>query len=115
MKERLSRRELLLRGIQVSAGGVTLVALASCSRGAGTGSTARVAACYNPNVADPSQQSLRETQHYMEMSPNPATVCAGCAYGHFGTPAGMCGTCDIYSGGPINARGHCDSWSKRAS
>lgn len=115
VKKTLSRRELLLRSIRVSAGGVTLAALAACSRGGGSGPATHAAACYDPDTADPSVRSLRESQHYTEVSRDPATVCRGCTYSHFGSPTSTCGTCDIYSGGPVNAQGHCDSWAKRAS
>ena len=117
MKYELSRRELLSRTLHVSAGGITFALLSACGRGSGTSgeSTAAANVCADPAKLDPSQNSLRESLHYAEMSPNPATVCAGCAYSHFAKPGDMCGRCDIYSGGPVNARGHCDSWSKRAS
>jgi hypothetical protein len=116
MNNRLSRRQLLLRGIQVSAGGVTLAALSACGRGAGSGAASTAGAmCYDSSKVDPSMQSMREALHYTERSPNPATVCPGCTYSTFATPPGMCGTCNIFSGGPVSDHGHCDSWAKRAS
>ncbi len=117
MNKRLSRRDLLVRGLQVSAGGAALAALTACGRGAGSGTATSTSAkvCYDPSKVDPSQESMREALHYTEMSPNPATVCPGCTYSTFSSPQAMCGTCNIFSGGPINAHGHCDSWTKRAS
>jgi hypothetical protein len=54
---------------------------------------------------------LHESLHYVETSPNPAQVCAACAF--FSKPAGSCGECQIFNG-PVNVKGHCDSWSARS-
>lgn len=116
MSNRLSRRDLLLRGLQASAGGVALAALAACGSksGSGVASSASTSLCYDPAKVDPSQESMRETLHYTEASPNQATVCEGCTYSTFSNASAVCGTCSIFSGGPVNAHGHCDSWAKRA-
>ena len=116
MNNRLSRRQLLLRGLQVSAGGAALAALSACGGGAGAGaSSAGANVCYDPSKVDPSQESMREALHYAEKSPDPAKVCPGCTYSTFASAQAMCGTCNIFSGGPVNPHGHCDSWTKRAS
>jgi hypothetical protein len=70
------------------------------------------AACANPENMSPSEKSLREAQHYVERSPDPAKVCAGCGFFSAADGAGDCGHCQIFNG-PANAKGRCESWAAR--
>ena len=60
--------------------------------------------------AEPASQSLRDSLHYAEATPNAAQPCSAC--GFFSAGDGGCGSCTIMSG-PVNAHGHCDSWSAK--
>jgi hypothetical protein len=121
MTTKLSRRALLHRSLQIPLGVASIAALASCSRGANSGGTSAGNAstasaskvCADLETLDENARSLRQSLHYTEMSPDPNAVCGQCAYFH--AAASGCGTCDIYSGGPANSHGHCDSWSKRSA
>lgn len=115
----LLRRDVLQKILHAFAIPV-IIPLASCSRGennaASDTSTATATSdnhvCASVQAMDGAARSLRQSLHYIETSSDPNMVCAGCAFFHVGDSA-TCGICDIYSGGPANAGGHCDSWSKR--
>lgn len=69
--------------------------------------TSNAASCAGDHGSD----SIREAMNYKEASPDPAKVCRGC--GFFTDAGDGCGTCTIFSGGGVNALGHCDSWSAK--
>jgi hypothetical protein len=96
------RRQLLIGAM---ACGATLT-LAAC------GNSEKSAACADPEKMSPSEKSLREAQHYVERSPDPAKVCGGCGFFSAADGAGDCGQCRIFNG-PANAKGHCESWAAR--
>jgi hypothetical protein len=90
----MTRRRLLQRAFALGlAGG----ALAPAGRAA--------AAC----VEDASE-SLRASVNYVEPAADPATACARCAFFSADPAGGGCGNCQILSG-PVDATGHCDSFS----
>lgn len=113
MSADISRRTLLLRGLQLPMGGALLVGLAACSGGKDGGAKSAAAVCANPDELSDAQQSTRASLNYTEASPNPAQVCEGCSFFH--TAAPPCGTCDMFSGGPVNSKGHCVSWNAKAA
>jgi len=96
------RRRLLIRAM---ACGATLT-IGAC------GNSDKPAACADPEKMSPSEKSLRDAQHYVERSPDPAKVCGGCAFFSAAEGAGDCGRCQIFNG-PANAKGHCGSWAAR--
>lgn len=63
------------------------------------------------SCTDPSSESLRASLHYQPLSSDPKKSCNQCG---FFTPAdkSSCGQCMIMSG-PVDASGHCDSWSAK--
>jgi High potential iron-sulfur protein len=110
----ISRRMVLLSGLQLPIGGALLASLAACGGSKEGGSTsASGALCADPNVLSDAQQSTRTSLNYTEASPNPQQVCEGCSFFHAATP--QCGTCDMFSGGPVNRKGHCVSWNAKPS
>jgi hypothetical protein len=92
-----SRRDVVQRAAGVVA---TLALLPLAARPAKSAAT----------CADPASESLRESLHYAEAAPNPAQSCSAC--GFFSAGDGGCGSCTIMSG-PVNSKGHCDSWSAK--
>lgn len=96
---RLSRREVLQRGVAITAGIAASQCLVSAAGAAGAG------------CADPASESLRESLHYAVGAAGDSQRCSACAF--FSAPDGKgCGNCQILSG-PADATGHCDSWSAR--
>lgn len=100
----LHRREFFFRGLQV----LTVVAALPLAVSRADAATS----CTNPD-----SESLRESLHYTDVAAEPAKACKGCGYftadekpPEEGKPA--CGNCMIFSG-PVNATGHCDSWSMK--
>jgi High potential iron-sulfur protein len=66
--------------------------------------------CADPTKLDSAQKGVRDTLHYGESSKDPAKACARCSF--FEPSAGACGNCLILKG-PVNAKGHCDSWNAK--
>ena len=106
------RREILCRGLEL----LTAVAALPIA-------VSRASAATSCVEAD--SQPLRESLHYTDMAPEAAKACAACAYftGEERKAAEgpkppaderkpLCGQCMIFSG-PVNATGHCDSWSMK--
>jgi High potential iron-sulfur protein len=100
-----SRRFVLGRGLQVSGLGVAAWALSGCDQ------AEKVAACAGPNNLTFSENSLRQASHYVEEAPDPAKNCTNCGF-FTAEAANPCGKCEIFIG-PVNARGHCDSWAEK--
>jgi High potential iron-sulfur protein len=112
MADKISRRAMLMRGLQVPVGGALLWGLSGCSGGSGgSGSTASASACADPSTMSDAEMGTRKSLSYTEKSENPQQVCAGCSFFHAGS--GSCGTCDMMSGGPVNPQGHCTSWNAK--
>jgi hypothetical protein len=107
----LHRRELICRGLKL----LTAVAALPLA-------TQRASAATSCVEAD--SQPLRESLHYIDIAPDAAKSCNGCGFftaeerkpAEEQKPAAerkpACGNCMIFSG-PVNATGHCDSWSMK--
>jgi high potential iron-sulfur protein len=119
MTDKISRRAVLSRGLQIPVAGAVFVALGGCGQKTETTSSSTSAAaggggvCADLNAMSDADQSTRKSLNYVETSPNPDQVCAKCSFFHPGATAGGCGTCDMFSGGPANSHGHCNSWSAK--
>ena len=114
MTNNISRRAILLQGLRIPLAGAAFVALAGCGpRNAAGTATAGGAMCADLNSLSDAEQSTRKSLDYREAGPDPQQVCAGCSFFHPGPSAGGCGTCDMFSGGPVNSHGHCNSWSAK--
>jgi len=66
-------------------------------------------ACYDPSALPLSQRSRRRSLGYLDVSSDPAKRCAGCSF--FKNSAQGCGTCQMLSGGPVNAGAVCNSFA----
>jgi hypothetical protein len=116
MTDKISRRTVLLQGLRIPVAGAAFVALSACSKsGQSTSSTASAggAVCADLNSMSDAEQASRKSNDYVESAPNPDQVCGKCSFFHPGAASGGCGTCDIFSGGPVNSHGHCNSWSAK--
>ena len=114
MKSKISRRAVLLHSLQLPLGCAAFVALQGCGqKAATTGAAGGGAVCADLNALSDAEQSTRKSLNYVEASPDARQVCAGCSFFHPGPAAGGCGTCDMFSGGPVNSHGHCNSWSAK--
>jgi hypothetical protein len=114
MNSKISRRVVLLHSLQLPVAGAAFVALLGCAQKAETTSAAGGGGiCADLNAMSDAEQSTRKSLNYVEASPSSSQVCAGCSFFHPGPAAGGCGTCDMFSGGPVNSHGHCNSWSAK--
>ena len=90
----LTRRELLLCAVPFGVAGLGL---------ARAGRTAE--ACVLPE-----SESLRASLNYASTAADPEVACARCVFFAADPAGGGCGVCQIL-GGPVDATGHCDSFS----
>ncbi len=65
------------------------------------------------SCVDPQSESLRSSLHYASPSPVPDQNCGACGFFTRNEAQAGCGNCVIMSG-PVDATGHCDSWSARS-
>jgi len=91
---------LLRRALQLTTALVAMPRIA--------GAAASTAAC-----VDPQSESLRGSLHYASVSPAANETCAGCGFYTASDSKNGCGNCVMMSG-PVDATGHCDSWSPRS-
>ena len=91
---------------------VILAGLAPLAFAAGRGFAAEPAACYDPAALPLSQKNRRRSLGYTDASPDPKKRCGGCAF--FTTAEGSCGTCQLLTGGPVNAGAVCNSFAPKA-
>jgi hypothetical protein len=118
MTDKISRRVVLLRSLQLPVAGVALWGLSGCGSGGSGGSeggsaTASAKACSDPSTLSDSEVNIRKSLNYTEKSENPQQVCGGCAFFHARAESGGCGACDMMSGGSVNEQGHCSSWNAK--
>jgi hypothetical protein len=113
MTDKISRRSVLLRGLQAPGAAALLLALGGCGGGGRPSNAVAGTVCADPNAMTDSELSTRKGVGYVETSPNPAQVCGGCSFFHAGAAGSACGTCDVLSGAPVNNHGHCNSWSAK--
>lgn len=108
MRKKVTRRIVLLRGMQVPLGGAVLLGLGSCGGNSGNGNPTP---CAGSEAMGDAEMGLRTSLQYTAHAPDPQAVCADCV---FFTPAvtGGCGMCEII-GGQVSREGHCTSWSAK--
>ena len=94
----LSRRLLLRRALQLTTALAAAPVLVRAAKAA-------------DSCVDPQSESLRASLHYASVSPVAGQNCGAC--GFFTAAQGGCGNCVIMSG-PVDATGHCDSWSAKS-
>jgi hypothetical protein len=99
----LSRRNLLQRSVELPLG--IFLAFRGADAFADAGKL-----CADPATLDSTQKSARDSLHYSETSADPAKTCSLCSF--FQAAASPCGSCMIFNG-PVNAKGHCDSWNSK--
>jgi len=108
MTDKWTRRAVLARALQLPLGAGALVALTACTEK----NSSETLVCATPEDMTSAEASVRRTLAYVEVSPDPAAVCAGCEF--FSAGAGACGTCTMFNGAAVNPAGRCDSWSSDA-
>lgn len=91
----IRRREALVRGLQLVSALSMIPAVVR----------AESSSCVHAD-----SESLRESLNYTDATPVAEQPCKAC--GFFSEPSGSCGSCTIMSG-PVDANGHCDSWSAK--
>ena len=62
------------------------------------------------SCVQPESEALRASVNYVDKAADPALACAHCAFFTADPAGGGCGSCQILSG-PVDATGHCDSFS----
>jgi hypothetical protein len=94
--KRIDRREVLVRMVR------TLPAIALLP----------VAARAADACVEPETESLRTSLSYTSQTPDPEKPCRKCSFFE-PQDSGSCGGCQMLSGSPVDAEGHCVSWSPK--
>lgn len=101
----IGRRGVLKRALTViGAVSVAPVVLSACG-----GEESEALTCTDTSGLTPAQIATRESQHYVDASPNPDQRCSNCNFFTAGQ-AGQCGTCTVIQG-PIHPDGYCNLWA----
>ena len=95
-----NRRKLLALGLQIPAAALIV-------------QSARAAECVDPDELSDSILSMRESLEYTDEASDPQRTCSGCEYFKPKKSGDSCGPCNVLTS-PVNAKGHCVSWTKRA-
>jgi hypothetical protein len=93
------RRGLLRRGLQIASAAAAVGLLPYAVRAA-------------DKCEDPASESLRNSLHYTDNAADPKKACQLCGFFNAQDDKRPCGNCMIMTG-PVNAKGHCDSWSAK--
>jgi hypothetical protein len=99
--ENLPRRTILRRTLQIT---MALAVVPHMIR------PARAA----DSCVDPASEALRNSLHYASATPNASQPCSACGFFTRDESKKACGNCMIMSG-PVDEKGHCDSWAARNS
>ena len=70
------------------------------------------AACVDPDELSDSVLGMRDSLEYTDSAADAKQACSGCSYFKATKPADPCGHCEVMRG-PVSAKGHCVSWTKR--
>jgi hypothetical protein len=92
---------------------VVLASMAPFALAAGRSFAAESAACYDPAALPLSQKNRRRSLGYTDAAPDPQKHCGACTF--FTPSQGTCGTCQLLTGGPVNAGGVCNSFAPKAA
>ncbi len=106
-----SRRSFLGLGLKITVVGAAAATLQACGQKPAGGAAASAGGCVDLDGLTASEQSLRKSMNYVEKAPDAAKTCSACSF--FTAGEGACGTCEIFTGGPANSGGHCDSWAAK--
>jgi High potential iron-sulfur protein len=71
------------------------------------------AACADPDEMSDSVRGMRESLEYSDAASDPNKTCSGCSFFRSDKASAGCGQCEVLTG-PVNSKGHCVSWTKRA-
>lgn len=101
-KDRMGRREMLTRTVQLTVlGSAAPALLAACGGGELTCTDAS-------GLPEPDRQARLAAQ-YVDRAPDPTRSCERCSFFQAG-PASQCATCTIVRG-PIHPEGTCQLWA----
>jgi hypothetical protein len=102
MGKLISRRKLIDDSVRLSLAGLFI--------GAARAAAAADKVCADPATMDSAAKSMRGSLNYVEPSPDAAKTCSMCAF--FTASSEGCGMCQLLNG-PVNSKGHCDSWGPK--
>lgn len=69
--------------------------------------------CTDTSSLNPAQLQTRQSQSYVESSPNEGQNCANCRFFQAPSQEGSCGTCQVIAG-PINPDGYCNLYAAQS-
>jgi len=111
MQNKLTRREIVRRGLGLPLAGGALLTLSGCGD---SGRNGNDLVCIDSDALPSAEASVRRSLGYTESSGVPGQSCSGCDFFTAASTGGGCGSCTIFDGGAVNPAGRCDSWSADA-
>jgi hypothetical protein len=109
MQKKLTRRDIVRRGLGLPLAGGALLALSGCGD---RGNKGNALVCIDIDALPSAEASVRRSLGYTESSDVPGQTCSGCDF--FTASGDGCGSCTIFDGGAVNPAGRCASWSADA-
>ena len=109
MSEMVSRRGFMRKAVGVSALGIGAgLVLTACGKGEGgaTGYT-------DVSGLGEADKAMRTSNNYVEAAADPAKACEGCQLWVAAAAGAACGGCSVIKG-PINPKGSCNLFAKKA-
>lgn len=111
MSEMVSRRGFMRKAVGVSALGIGAgLVLTACGKGEGGGAAA---GCNDVSGLAEADKAMRTSNNYVEAAADPAKACDGCQLWVAAAAGAACGGCTVIKG-PINPKGSCNLFSKKA-
>ena len=106
-----SRRSFLQLGVGATGLSAAMMSVSACSQKGGSAAPA-AAQCVDPASLTSSEQNLRNSMNYVDVSQNSGETCSVCEF--FTAGDGGCGTCQMFTGAAASGTGRCDSWAARS-
>ena len=108
---KIGRRDAARRALVVlGAAAFAPSALAACSEEGGGDDQI---SCTETAGLSPAEIQTRQSQHYVDDSPNEGQTCSNCRFFQAPQQAGSCGGCQVLAG-PIHPEGYCDLYAAQA-
>jgi len=108
----IGRRGVMKRALTVLGAAAVAPTLLSACGGEEESSGGGGLSCDDTSGLEPAAVSMRQSQNYVDASPNADQNCANCNFYTAGQ-AGQCGSCSVVQG-PIHPDGYCDLWAAQA-
>ena len=117
MADQFSRRSFIRKTVSVGAMGIgTAALLSACGKkegGGGDHKAAAAAGCTDVSSLTDAEKGMRTSNKYVDVATDAAKACANCQLYVAAKAGAACGSCSVIKG-PINPKGTCNLFAKKA-